>query len=279
MANRIAVITGASSGIGWAVARALGAAGWRLVLVGRNRDRLERAASALRAKGGDVEVVVADLTRIDEVHRAAAEIAGRHPAIDLLVNNAGAVFMRRATTSDGHERTFALNVIAPYLLARLLEPNLRAVGGGARVVDVASEAHRGAQLDLEDLESRPPYSGYRVYARSKVALILLNREFALRTPPSVVLHVSLHPGFVRTRFGRENGGAFALLIRLLSVFAISPERAARTVVYAATAPELAGTRGAYIVRERRTEPSHEAQDPAAGARLWAELARITGLPA
>ena len=277
--RRVAVVTGATSGVGRATARALAGLGWQLVLVARNPSRADATAAELRSSGALVETVIADLSLSTEVRRAAGEIAAHHPSIDLLVNNAGAVYMRRAVTPEGHERTFALNVLAPYLLARLLEPNLRAAGGGARVVHVASEAHRGGRFSLENLESEPPYHGYGAYSRSKVALILLAREFGARVPPTAVVHVAVHPGFVRSRFGLDNGGGFALLLRLLGIFAISPERAARVLLYAATAPELARSRGAYVVRERVVEPAASARDAPTGARLWAELAQQTGLPA
>jgi len=277
-AERVAVVTGATSGIGLATAEALASVGFHMVLVVRDPARGDRVRASIVSHGGTAEIVVADLSSLDAVRSAAAEIGKRHPAVHLLVNNAGAVFWRRALSVDGHERTFALNVLSPFLLTRLLEPNLRAAGGGARVVWVSSAAHYSARLDLGNLEANPPYRGFSVYSRSKLALLLVCRAFAIRTTAAQVAHIALHPGFVRSRFGLDNGGAFAVGLRIAMVFAISPRKAARTVVYAATSPELALVTGVYVAHERPEESSVAGQDAATGALLWDELSRLTGLP-
>ncbi|MCI4361483.1 MAG: SDR family NAD(P)-dependent oxidoreductase [Thermoplasmata archaeon] len=278
MPGRIAVITGPTSGIGRATARALARLGYALVLVARDRARAEALAAELGENGGRAEVVIADLSLVSQVRSAAGEIAGRHPAIHLLVNNAGAVFTRRELTAEGHERTFALNVLAPFLITRLLLPNLRAAGAGARVVDVSSAAHHGARLDLANLESRPPYHGFSVYSRSKLALLLVGRAFAARSPGHDVVFVVVHPGFVRSRFGLANGGGFAIAMRFAMLFGISPTKAARTVIYAATSPDLDRASGAYVAHERIAKSSRAALDVSTGTGLWAELSRLTGLP-
>ena len=278
MEGRVAVVTGATSGVGRATARALAAHGFHVVLVVRDPLRGEQLRSELSDGAGSAEVVRADLFRADDVCAAASAIGARHPAIHLLVNNAGAVFSRRALTPDGHERTFELNVLAPFLLTRLLEPNLRAAGGGARVVYISSAAHHGGRLDLTDLESSRRYFGFRVYSTSKLALLLLCRAYARRSRPEEILHVAVHPGFVRSRFGRSDGGAFAVGVAIAMVFAISPKRAARTVLYAATSPDLEGQSGAYVVRSRFARSSVAGEDAATGDALWRELARLTGLP-
>src|SRR5580658_5624169 len=231
MSQKVAVLTGATSGVGRASALALGTVGYHLVLIVRDPVRGDRTRAAIVDAGASAEVVVADLSSLAEVRAASAEVLRRHSSISLLVNNAGAVFWRRELTVDGHERTFALNVLSPFLLTRLLEPALAASGGGARVVWVSSAAHHGARLDLANLESQPPYHGFAVYSRAKLAVILVCRAFAGRRSAAEVAHIALHPGFVRSRFGQGSGGARAVAMRFAMIFGISPERAARTVLW------------------------------------------------
>lgn len=276
-ARRVAVVTGATSGIGLPVARGLARSGFAVALVGRDPERLTVAATALRTEGESAlaSTHLADLSRTLEVLRLAAELRTAHPSIAVLVNGAGAIFLRREESSEGHERTWALNVRAPYLLTRELLPALSASGGGARVVNVASAAHRGARLDLDDPEGRVRYRGWRAYGRSKLALILLTRARARRDPPERVAHFAVHPGFVRTRFGMNHGIVVRGGMRAAMLFAITPVRGARTVLYAARAPALAGRTGEYLAHERVVAPSSAALDDATGERLWQYLEQTT----
>ncbi|MCI4362202.1 MAG: SDR family NAD(P)-dependent oxidoreductase [Thermoplasmata archaeon] len=274
------VVTGATSGIGLATAVALRPRVRTLVLVGRDRSKLADAAQALAAgeAGGVVRTHLADLSRLAEVRRLAAELAAAYPAIDVLVNNAGAYFARRELTDEGVERTWALNVLAPYLLTRLLRDPLRAAAR-ARVVNVSSAAHVGAKLDFDDLEASGRYSGFRVYGRSKLALILLTHEFARRSSVDHIAVNALHPGFVRSRFAQNNRGLTALAIRAAAgAFGISPKRGAATPVYLAVSPQVEGTTGAYFVRARAVRSSSVSYDARSAARLWGLCAERVGLP-
>lgn len=276
----VTVVTGGSSGIGRAVAEGLCARPGTVVVVGRDPQRTAKAVSDLRARGGpaDVESAVADLSRLAEGHRLADELLERFSELDVLVNNAGAYFARREETEEGHERTWALNVLAPFLLTHRLAPRLVA-DAPARVVNVASAAHRGYHLDLEDLEGRRRYRGFRQYGRSKLALILLTHEFAERLAPARVTVNALHPGFVRSGFGQNNAGGVALAIRVAArLFGIGPARGARTPLLLATSPDVAGTTGAYFVRERAVRSSSPSYDRAAAARVWDHCANATGIP-
>jgi NAD(P)-dependent dehydrogenase (short-subunit alcohol dehydrogenase family) len=276
MQGKVCVITGATSGIGLVAAERLAAMGARLVLVGRDKERGEAALARIRARAGGAAAAIryADLSRLSEMERIGAEIAAAEPRIDVLINNAGAMFNRRSVTEDGLERTFALNHMAYFVLSNRLRSRLEAAAP-ARIVSVASAAHRGNTLDFDDLQSARNYRGFTVYGRSKLANILFTRELARRLAGSGVTANCLHPGFVATRFGDNNGGMFRLGLGFAkNFFAISPEKGAKTIVYLASSPEVAGTTGGYFANCRPATPTAAAQDDAAAKRLWEASARL-----
>jgi NAD(P)-dependent dehydrogenase (short-subunit alcohol dehydrogenase family) len=280
LSGKICVITGATSGIGLASAEALAATGARLVLVGRDREKGNAALARVRQVRADCEAsaLYADLSRLDAVRALAAELAAL-PRIDILINNAGAVFNRRAETEDGLERTFAVNHMGYYLLTRLLQPVL-AASAPARVVVVASGAHRRARLDFDDLQMAHGFDGRTAYSRSKLCNILFTRELARRLAGTGVTANCLHPGFVATRFGDNTDGLFRMVLSLAKrLIAIAPARGAETVVYLATSPDVASVSGLYFGECHARSPSAAAQDDGAALRLWNESARIAGLPA
>jgi NAD(P)-dependent dehydrogenase (short-subunit alcohol dehydrogenase family) len=279
MAGKLCVVTGATSGIGLVAAERLAAAGARLILVGRDKARGEAALARIRrhAPGAELAIRYADLSLLAEMNRLAAEIAAAEPRIDVLINNAGAMFTSRSVTADGLERTFALNHMAYFVLANRLRAAL-AAAAPARIVNVASEAHRGNVLDFADLQSARGYRGFRVYGRSKLANILFTRELARRLEGSGITANCLHPGFVASRFGDNNPGLPRLGIGIAKrFFALSPEQGAETVVYLAASPDAAGVTGGYFDKCRVRLPSAEAQDDAAARRLWDESAKLAGL--
>ena len=278
--GKLYVITGATSGIGLAAAERLAAMGARLLLVGRDKARGEAALGRIRRAAPQASAAIryADLSDLDAMKRLAAEIAAAEPRIDVLVNNAGAMFTRRSVTKDGLERTFALNHLSYFVLANLLRGPL-AAAAPSRIVNVASEAHRGNRLDFDDLQAVQHYRGFTVYGRSKLANILFTRELARRLAGSGITANCLHPGFVASRFGDNNSGLAGLAIGLAKRFAaIRPEQGAETVIYLAAAAEVAGKSGGYYDKCREREPSAAAQDDAAARRLWAESAEFAGLP-
>ena len=198
-------------------------------------------------------MVAGDLSRMLEVRRVAAEIRARHRRVDLLLNNAGAVYVRREVTVEGLEKTFALNHLAYFLLTQELLPLLRE-STPARVVNVSSDAHRGARLDLDDPSSSARRTGRGLaYGRSKLMNILFTRELARRLEGSGVTVNAMHPGFVRSGFGRNNPGLARAVMSFVQLFARTPERGARTLAWLATAPEVAGISGKYFVDERETD--------------------------
>jgi NAD(P)-dependent dehydrogenase (short-subunit alcohol dehydrogenase family) len=289
MIGKTVVITGATSGIGLEAAEDLARQGAALVLVGRDRRRGEAALTRLRAAAphARLEIRYADLAEMAEVRRLAADLLATVGRIDVLINNAGAIFDRHALTGDGLERTFALNHMAYFLLTNLLLERLKQAPA-ARIVNVASEAHRGATLDFSDLTGRNGAKGRKAYSRSKLANILFTSELARRLAGTSVTANSLHPGFVASRFGEPgNGWAMRLGVGLLKrLIAITPKEGAKTIAFLAASPEVgaitgrsevAAVSGRYFAKCRAIEPSAAARDAAAARRLWDESARIAGL--
>jgi len=281
MAGKTCVVTGATSGIGAAAARALAGMGARVVVAGRDPLRCQSTVDALRAATGNpaIEPAVADLSSLAEVRRLATELKDRYPRIDVLANNAGAYFAKRHESSEGFEMTWALNVLAPFLLTHLLLDRLVA-SAPARVINTSSNAHERARLRPEDLDGRPRRAGFRAYGQSKLALNLLTYEFARRVDPDEVTVNAYHPGFVASRFGWNNGRVYRGAIRLLSrAFGVSSEEGADTLVYLASAPENAGTTGRYFYERKATRSSPSSYDRALAEQVWDACARDTGLTA
>ncbi len=279
MKGKTCLITGATSGIGLEAAEELARRGATLILVGRDPRRgaaaLDRIKSSVPA--ATLALRIADLSRFGEIRRLAADLLATAGRIDVLVNNAGAFFDSHALTEDGLERTFALNHMGYFLLTDLLLARIREAAP-SRIVNVASEAHRGATLDFADLAGRNGAKGWPAYRRSKLANILFTAELARRLEGSGVTANCLHPGFVATRFGDAgNSLATRAVIGLAKRFmAITPEEGARTIVYLASDPAGAGISGRYFIKSRAAQPSPAAQDAAAARRLWEESARLVG---
>ena len=276
MRHKTVVITGATSGIGEVAALRLAEQGARIVFVARDRARAEITLAALRKanNAADHRFIVADLSLLSDMKRAAGEVADLAPAIDVLINNAGALFNRRIETADGLEKTFALNHMAYFVVTRLLIPN---IADGGRVVNVSSRAHRNATLDFDDLQSRRAYSGFPVYSKSKLCNILFTRELARRLPRGITAN-ALHPGFVATRFGDESGRVMQRLVSLAkSLAAITPEEGAKTIIYLASSPEIKGVNGMYFFKCRPVTPSVMAQDVRNREILWSRSRLLAGM--
>ncbi len=269
MKGKTVVATGATSGIGEAAILALAAMGARIVFVARDEGRARSTMRKLQAKAPGLEhrVHLADLSSMAEARRVGAAIAASEPRVDALVNNAGAMFGERRVTPEGLELTFALNHMAYFVLTQALREKL-AASAPARIVSTASDAHQGASLDFDDLQSAKGYSGFKVYGRSKLANILFTRELARRLAGTGVTANCLHPGFVATRFGRSSGGLVGRLFPLIQTLAITPEQGGDTVIYLASSPDVANVTGQYFVKRKAAEPSAAARDDAAAKRLW-----------
>jgi NAD(P)-dependent dehydrogenase (short-subunit alcohol dehydrogenase family) len=279
MRDKTVVITGATSGIGEIAAEKLAQMGARIVLVARDKRRADATLARLRACGPGLahRIHLADLTRLAEMKRVAAQVASKEPRIDVLINNAGAIFAARQVTPDGLERTFALNHMAYFVVTQALRERLVA-SAPARIISTASGAHERAVLDFDDLQSARGYGAMQAYSRSKLCNILFTREVARRLQGTGVTANCLHPGFVATRFGDQSGGLFSYSVRLAKLFAISPEDGAKTIVHLASSPDVAETTGRYFYNCRVTDPSPAARDDQAALRLWERSAALAGLP-
>jgi NAD(P)-dependent dehydrogenase (short-subunit alcohol dehydrogenase family) len=277
MGGKVTLVTGGTSGIGKATAMALSAMGSDVVVVGRDRERGERAAAEIRAQtGGRVDLALADLSSQAEVRAFAEEFERRYDRLDVLVNNAGLVQSTRTETADGLESTFAINHLAPFLLTNLLLGMLQQ-SVPSRVVTVSSEAERWGNIDFDDLQSKKNYRGFPVYGMTKLANIMFTYELAERLKGTGVTATCMHPGAVNTRFGTNNRGPMTILFRAFKPFMRTPEQGADTVIWLAYSPDVEGVSGRYYSDRKPIEPKKIANDPAARRRLWEESERLTGL--
>jgi NAD(P)-dependent dehydrogenase (short-subunit alcohol dehydrogenase family) len=275
--QRVAVVTGASSGIGLHTAIGLASTGMRVVMAGRDRVRTEAAGRLASQRSGSdrIDIALADFSRLGDVRRLADEILAGHDRLDVLVNNAGLFSPHYRLSADGFELTFAVNHLAPFLLTNLLLERLKA-SAPARILIVASEAHRRNRIDIGDLTRPRDWTMSRGYGRSKLCNILFTRELALQLDPDEVVATCLHPGMVATGIG-QRGGLLELGWRVLKPFMLSPEKGAETPVFLATMPDPKHFHGGYVIRKALTQPDPAALDSGLARRLWDESARLAGL--
>lgn len=279
MAGKTVLVTGANSGIGKVTARELAKMGADVVMVARSRERGEKALDDVQKASGNshVTLMLADLSSQQSTRELAEKFRAEHDRLDVLVNNAGAFFANRSESVDGYEMTFALNHMGYFLLTDLLLDMLKA-SAPARIVNVASDAHRVGPVDFDDLQRKKEYSGMQVYGQSKMMNILFTNELARRLQGSGVTANSLHPGFVRSNFGRRNNGIIgSLLMPLVQLFAINNDKGAETQIYLASSPAVEGVTGKYFDKSRPKETHPFAQDVMAQKRLWevSEAALVT----
>lgn len=279
----VALVTGASAGIGLYTALELVRAGFCVIMAGRDGARTEQARRTVVERSGStlVETALADFASLAAVRGLAERVLATHDRLDLLVNNAGLMAPRFQLSEDGYELTIAVNHLAPFLLTNLLLDRLRASAqrdkSGARIVTVASQAHRGARLDLAGLTGREGWSPLKAYGRSKLCNILFTRALAQRLQGSGVVAACLHPGVVATAIGERAGGITGFGWRLVKPFLTTPETGAATSLFLATTPNPTPFHGAYVIDKRIAEPDPTALDNELGERLWAESRRLVGL--
>ena len=264
------IVTGATSGLGRACAEQLAGLGARLELVCRNRDKAERARDEISSTTGNpqVDFVIADLESQAATRAAASTLLERCDRIDLLLNNAGVTNLSREATIDGIETTFAVNHLAYFLLTNLLLERITSTAS-ARIVSVASDAHKfGGEIDMNDLELEQGYRWTRAYGRSKGANILWTRELARRLESSGVSVHCVHPGFVRSNLGGNNGGFGQAVVKLAGIFAMSADKAARYIVDVCTGSEYGDSSGGYFYKARAHEGARWTRNDELAAQLW-----------
>ena len=253
MRGKTVVVTGATDGVGRQAALKIAEAGASLILVSRNADKGRTVVEDLRKRtdNDSIEFLQADLSRLADIRRVAAEIRELCVRLDVLLNNAGGIFMQRAETADGIEMTFALNHLNYFLLTHELRDLLRS-SAPARVVNVASAAHGRGRIDFDDLESRKSYGGWRAYSQSKLANIMFTYELARRLDGTGVTANALHPGFVRTKFGSNNSWLAKIGIAIaMRVSGIPVDAGGKTSIYLATSPDVEGATGVTTINVRR----------------------------
>ncbi len=282
LTGKVAVVTGANSGIGKETALALGAMGATVVMACRSTQRGEAAAEELRHRhvGIDVTVLALDLSDLDSVRAFARAVLGRFDRLDILVNNAGRVVGERQRTVQGFEASIGTNHLGPFLLTDLLLPRLIGTGrehGPARIVNVASSTHRQGELELDDLMwERRTYAPLKVYAASKLANVLFTLELARRTDPGEVTVNALHPGNITTGFGVSPDAPrwMQILFPYSKYVFLTPERGADTQIWLAASDEAEGEHGGYFSRRHRWQPSAAARDAALARGLWERSAQL-----
>jgi NAD(P)-dependent dehydrogenase (short-subunit alcohol dehydrogenase family) len=264
------LITGATRGIGLAAAQALARRGAKLAIVARDDARGAEAVASIEGEGGStVDLLHADLLSQTSIRALSAEILERYPRIDVLINNAGAIFVQRELTVDGIERTWALNHLAPFLLTTLLLDRLKA-SAPSRIITTASDAHKGKLIPFDDLNAEHSWRGrgFTRYGESKLANIMFTRELARRLDGTGVTAYCFHPGVVATGFNRNNGAMMTAAMMMIAPFVRSPRKAAQTLVWLADSPDVSKQSGGYYEDRALAVSSRQAQDPVLAKRLW-----------
>ena len=269
LAGKVCLVTGATGGIGLITAQTLAERGATVVLASRSASKCAEVAARITAETGNAQVsyLAGDLSSMAQVRAVAEQFLAQHERLDVLVNNAGAVFSSRQVSADGYEMTMALNHLNYFYLTQLLQDRLLA-SAPARIVNVSSDAHKMGSMRFDDLMSERGYNGFGVYSMSKLANVLFTYELARRLEGSGVTANALHPGFVASNFGRSNGGMWNMFMPVVQLFAISPQRGAETSIHLAASPAVEGVTGQYFDKKRAVASSPASHDIAAQRRLW-----------
>ncbi len=275
MNKKLILITGATAGIGEAAAYALAEQGHELILVGRNPDKAARVAQQIRTKTGSqaIHALAADFVDLEQVRSLAAQIKQKFPPLDVLVNNAGAVFMRRNKTKYGVEKTFLVNYLAPFLLTNLLLDHLQE---HARLVNVSSRSHLSGQLDFNDLNFDKFYFGTTAYGRSKLANVLFTYELVRRFGDKKITVNALHPGRIGTDIFKADLGSLGPLVKwIVARVSLTPEAGADNTIFLAASADVEGVTGKYFVKRDAVLSSPLSYDEGLAKRLWEVSEKLT----
>ncbi len=275
--GKTALVTGATSGIGLVTARELARLGAQVTIVSRNAGKCASVAEAIRTETGNpVEFIQADLSSLAGIKQAASDFKQRHTRLEILVNNAGALFVRRAITVDGYEMTFALNHLSYFMLTNLLLDILKA-SAPARIVNVSSHAHVGASIDFDDLQGEKHFNGMKSYGQSKLANVCFTYELAHRLEGTGVTANALHPGFIASGFARNNGLLYNFGMSVIGLFIRQPQQGAQTSIYLASSPEVEGVTGKYFVDCKEVRSNPLSYDKTLSEKLWQISSELTGM--
>jgi NAD(P)-dependent dehydrogenase (short-subunit alcohol dehydrogenase family) len=278
MKDKICIVTGANSGIGKATAKELALQGATVILVCRNKEKGTLALQEIKAlsKNDSVELLIADLSSQKEIRLLADKIRKKYPKIHVLINNAGAVHDKRTETVDKIETTFATNHLAYFLLTSLLLDNLKSAPK-ARIINLASEAQRTGKINFDDLNLKSDFSAIKSYSQSKLANVIFTYELARRLKDTNVTANCVHPGLVRTNFGKDLNGVFKGIIVLMKPFMRKSEKGAETVVWLASSPNVEGITGKYFTDKKEIKSNEMSYDPEVAKQLWLVSEKMTGL--
>ena len=281
MDGRVCLITGANSGIGKETAFGLADMGATIVMVSRNAEKGEAVLAEIRQRSGNdhVTLLVADLASLDSVRGLAQDFRDQHQELHVLINNAGALNSQRALSVDGYELTFAVNHLAHFLLTTLLLDLLKA-SSPSRIINVSSGSHTRAEINFDDLNAEAKYGGMSAYGQSKLANVLFTYELARQLEGTGVTANALHPGVVKTGFGRNNGGAIGLLFKVFQTVAspllLSASQGAETSIFLASSSEVDSVSGKYFVKKEPVQSSEASEDVAVAQKLWRVSEQLVG---
>ncbi len=278
MSGKVCLVTGGTSGIGYVTARELAKVEANVVITARSEEKGKRSVEKLRAESGksNINALIADFSFQSQVRKLVEEFKRQYDRLDVLINNAGAIYFRRTLTQDGIEMTFAANQLAPFLLTNLLLERLVS-SAPARVVNVASNAHEGHVINFDDLEGERNYSFMNAYGQSKLANVMFTYELDRRLAGSEVTVNAVHPGYVGTNMGGNNGWLVRLFLPINRLWAIDVDQGAETVIYLASSPEVDGVSGKYYYQNKAVPSSPYSHDENAAKRLWEVSVEMTGL--
>jgi len=279
MSGKVCLVTGATSGIGAVTARELAKMDATVVVVGRDREKCAATVADITRRGANDKVAYmqADLSSQQSIRELARAFTDTHDRLHVLVNNAGGVFTKRETTVDDLEMTFALDHLGYFLLTELLLPVLEH-SAPARVVNVSSNAQGGGKINFDDLQGTKGYRGWRAYSQAKLANVLFTYELARRLKGTGVTANCLHPGFVATNFGQNNGGLMEIGISIAQrIFALDVEEGAKTSIFLASLPLVEGVTGQYFVAKKPKKSAKRSYDETVARRLWEVSAQMTGV--
>ncbi|MFC2027473.1 SDR family oxidoreductase [Chloroflexota bacterium] len=278
MKGKICMVTGATSGIGLATAKEVAGQGATVIITARTAEKGESTVARLKRETGNqsVELLIADLSIQAQIRNLAQEFQNRYSRLDVLVNNAGAIFLKRQLSKEGVELTFATNYVNYFLLTNLLLDTLKA-SAPSRIVNVSSDMQKNAKINFDDLQAEHKYSSFGAYGQSKLAIILFTYELARRLEGTQVTVNAVHPGFAASNIGKNNGWLGKIIAPMLKPFAISSTKAAETSIYLAASPEVEGITGKYFIKKKAVPSSPITYDETAAQRLWETSTQMTGM--